>query len=76
MASLSGLNDLVLPTQHCHELQCRSQEWLGPDVTVAVAGLVATALIPRLAWELSCAAGMALKRPKKKKENFKSTHIL
>ena len=32
LASLSGLRIL-----HCHELWCRSQMWLGPGVTVALA---------------------------------------
>ena len=40
----------------CHELWCR---------------LAAIALIQRLAWELPYAAGVALKRPKKKKEEEK-----
>ena len=57
LASLSGLR-----SQHCHELCCRSQTWLGSHIIVAVVcRLGATALIRPLVWELPYAAGSALK---------------
>ena len=68
VGSLASLSGLMI--QHCHELWCRSQMQLGSGVDVAVVCLatVATALIQPLAWELPCAKGVALKRPKKKKK--------
>ena len=45
--------------------------WLGSPVAVAVVRLAATAPIRLLAWELPCAVGSALKRPKKKKKKKK-----
>ena len=56
LALLSGLRIL-----HCRELWCSSQTQLGSHAAVAVARPVATAPIWPLAWELPCAAGVALK---------------
>ena len=59
-----------LRIQHCCKLQGRLPMWLGSRMAVAVAVAGAAAPIQPLAWELPCAAGAALKRKKKKKENL------
>ena len=66
-ASLSGLK-----IQPCRELSCRSQMQLRSGIAVAVAWSAAVAPIQPLAWELSYAMGVALKRKKKKKKKTKS----
>ena len=57
--SIPGLAQWI-KDQHCHELWCRSQTWLGSSIAVAVA----VALIRPLAWELPHAVGVVLKRKK------------
>ena len=54
LALLSGLR-----IQHCCELWCRTQTWLGIHVAVAVCRLAAVALIRPLAW-VEYAAGSVL----------------
>ena len=56
LALLGGLR-----IQHCCDLQCRSQTWLGSVITVAVPRLAAVALIPPLVWKLPYTVGAALK---------------
>ena len=78
LVSLSGLR-----LQHCCELWCGSQMWLGSCVAVSC-GIVcrhgsdlvllscrpaAVALIRPLVWEPPCATGVALKRREKEKKN-------
>ena len=53
LASLSGLR-----IQHCHELWCRLQTWLGSDIVAAM--LEATAPIEPLAWEPPYLSDVAL----------------
>ena len=60
LASLSGLR-----IQHCSELWYRLQMWLRSHVAVAEVQLQ----FDPLAWEPPCAAGVALKRQKKKKDS-------
>ena len=62
LASLSGLRIWC----YC-KMQCSLQMWLRFGVPMAVAYVAAAALIRPLAWELPCAAGVAIKRKKKKK---------
>ena len=50
-----------LRIQRCPELWCRSQTWLGSQVSVAVVEAAAAAPIQPLAWEPPCAADVALK---------------
>ena len=63
LALLSGLR-----TQHCHELWCRSQMQLGPQVAVATvqAGSYSSDSTPHL--ESSICHGCSPKKTKKKKE--------
>ena len=71
LASLDGLR-----IQHCRELWCRSQTWLGSQIAVAAHRPEAAAPVQPLAWELPCAIGAALKKKKKKiKENIKLTYV-
>ena len=86
LALLSGLR-----MQHCHELWCRSQTWLGSRVAVGcgVGGrhgsdpvllwlwrrLVATALIRPLAWDPPYAVGAAQEIAKKRQKNKKNKKI-
>ena len=56
-----------LRIRRCHELWCRLQMWLGSGVAMAVA---AAAPIRPLAWKPPYAAGVALKRQKKKKRTL------
>ena len=62
MASLNGLG-----IQHCHDLWCRLQTWLGSLVACLWCRPAAVAPIRPLAWEFLYATGMALKSEKKKK---------
>ena len=57
-----------LKIQHCHDLWCRSQTWLGSQVAVAVVKASTEAPIRPVACELPYALGVVLKRPKKKKK--------
>ena len=61
---LSGLR-----IQHCHELWCRSQMWLGSRVAVAVVLASGHNLNSIPAWEPPYATGAALKRQKNKNSN-------
>ena len=61
LALLSGLR-----IQHCHELWCRSQKRLSPELLWLWCRPAAVAPIRPLAWEPPYAAGMALKRQKTK----------
>ena len=67
LASLSGLR-----TQHCLELWCGLQMWLGSGIAVIWYRLAAAAPILPLAWELPYATDAALhpcqKKSKKKKK--------
>ena len=55
-----------LRIQHCHELWCRSQMWLGSCDAVALAQAAAVAPIRRpLVWEPPYASGAVLKSKKK-----------
>ena len=60
----------------CHELWCRSQARPGSRDSVAVVRPAATAPIGLLAWELSCAVGVTLKRQKKKKKIWSCIWVL
>ena len=55
---------------------CRLKEWLRSVIAVAMLQPAAAAPIQPLAWELPCAAGTALKRPKKKKKKKKKKRKL
>ena len=68
--SIPGLGQW-LRIQHCHELRCRLQVWLGSGIAVAVHKPAAASLICLLAWEPPCVAGMVLKREKTKKTKKK-----
>ena len=57
LASLSGLG-----IQRCHELQCRSQKWLGSCVAVAVAGSCSSNLTPSLGTPICCKCGLKAKK--------------
>ena len=63
LASLSGSR-----LQHCRELWCRSQTWLGPCVAVAVvqAGSYSSGSIPNLGTSIGCRCS-----PKKEKKIIK-----
>ena len=62
---LSGLR-----IQHCRELWCRLQMWLGSRVAVALAWAVAAAPIPPLAWEATHAEGVTQEMAKREKTKF------
>ena len=64
--SLAWLRGLRI--RHCHELQGRSQMWLGSSIAVAVAQDPAAALIQALAQEGPQAADVAVKRKKQKEK--------
>ena len=57
-----------LRIQHCCELWCRLQTWLGSGVGMAEAEAIA--LIRPLAWERPYAVGAALKKKKKKEKKL------
>ena len=61
LASLSGLR-----VRHCCELQCRSQTCSDLACLWLWCRPAATAPVWPIAWELPCAMGASLKRPKKK----------
>ena len=65
VSSVPGLTR-GLRTWHCCELWCRSQTWLGSQVTMAVAQASSYSSNSTLAWELPYAVGTALKEEKKK----------
>ena len=69
LTSISALRIL-----RCHELWCTSQTWLRSGIAVVLVyvgrRLVATAPIRPLAWELPYALGVALKRQKKKSNEY------
>ena len=69
LASLSALR-----IRHCHELCCRSQTWLGSFLLYLWGRPAAAAPVRPLAWELSYAMSVALKRPKKKKRQETNNH--
>ena len=64
LASLSGLR-----MQHCGELWCRSQTWLGSGVAVAVAqaGSYSSDLTPHLGTSICCGSSPKKHTPPKKK---------
>ena len=65
--SIPGLAQWI-KDQHCHELWCRSQTWLGSSIAVALGRPAAIAPIGPLAWEPPYATGVALKRKGEKKK--------
>ena len=65
--SLASLSELKI--WHCYELWCRLQTLLGPILLWLWRRPAASAPIRPLAWEPSCAKGVALKRKKKKKKD-------
>ena len=61
----------VLRIQHCYELWCRLQTWLGFCVAMAVVLDTAAAQIPHIAQEFPHGTGVALKKKKKKRKKEK-----
>ena len=61
--------------QHCHELWCGLQMWLGPGVAVAVAvaGSYSSNLIPSLVTSICHKCGLKKTKDKKKKKKRKET---
>ena len=63
LASLSGLR-----VQHCRELWCRSQMWLGSGFAVAMAVMAVAAQMQSLAQELPYAESAAHKKKRKREK--------
>ena len=70
---IPGLTQWGLRIQHCHELWCRSQRWLGSGIAVAVAqaGSCSSYSIPSLGTSICCRCS-----PKKKKKKAIDFRIL
>ena len=69
--SLASLNGLRI--QHCHELWCRLQAWLGSRMAVGWASSCSSESPPTLGTSICCRCSP--KKTKKKEKRIKNNHV-